>query len=152
MEKVPLSSHYWNINTIHRTKKMILRPAAVACCCQNASRQRELQPERMYWLVFQCAKQVWQNITDARLMLHRLGAQQVKTPPHHSFRLFSCYMHAPAHSQSCCLRSQRLYKSSHTCRKIMCRELAWLDGVSRGYERQVLPISCGWWWWASPGL
>lgn len=99
-----LSSHYWNINSIRRTKKMILRPAAVVCCCQNASCRKELQPEYKYWLVVQWAEQVWQNITDARLMLHCLGAQQVKTPPHHSFRQFSCYIctRQPTASRAVC--------------------------------------------------
>lgn len=71
---------------------MIVWPAAVTCWCQKASCQRELQPEHKYWLVFQCAEQVWRLFTDAKLMLHCLGTQQVKTPPRHSFRLFSCYI------------------------------------------------------------
>lgn len=107
--------------------------------------------ERKYWLAFRRAEQVWQNIADAKPLLRCLGAQQVKTPRLRSSRLFSCYI-CTAHSQPCCLRSQRRYKSWRARRRAVCRGTAWLDGVSRGYKRQPLPISCGWWWWASPGL
>lgn len=155
MRRGPLSGHHLNLNSIHRTKKWILGQrqwfvvvkmllvresyslnTSIGLCFSvlNRSDETSLTPSS-------CCT-VWEH---NRLKHHHTTASGCS----HAIYI---YMHAAGHSQPRCLRSQRIYNSLRTCTKTMCRETARRDGVSRGYDRQVLPISCGWWWWASPGL
>lgn len=148
-----LPGHHWN--SLHsRTKAKILLPASVAAWCQNVSCQRELQPNACISLCFSVRNRSDKTpLTPSSCCTVWVQHKQVKTPQRPSFRLFSGYMCAlrPTASHAVCVVDTYISHRAHAGEPCAGK---WPGSMlcPGAMGDRLLPISCGWWWWASPGL